>query len=236
MTSELAPAPADADWGFWTNYFRQAIRELQGFRFGALEKVVPAFQGIAEDAERAIEAEYEGLGSMTAYDAQIVADMAMEHRITVYETMFGVRQGVLNLLAVGLYHLFEQQQLFFLRRGLSYRAEDVLLNVKEFKKRLAECGVEYRSFSCHGKLHELKTAANAIKHAKGRSGDELAKLRPDLFRSPEGDDAESSPAAVWAQHLLYTPLAGDGLYVSERDLSEWCDAAIAFWEELSVDD
>ena len=84
MTSELAPAPADADWGFWTNYFRQAIRELQGFRVGALEKVVPAFEGIAEDAERAIEAEYERLGSMTAYDAQIdmsdVADMAMEHR------------------------------------------------------------------------------------------------------------------------------------------------------------
>ena len=43
-------------------------------------------------------------------------------------------------------------------------------------------------------------------------------------------------AQQWAQHLLYTPLAGDGLYVSERDLSEWCDAAIAFWEELSVDD
>ena len=237
------------DARFWTDYFRQAIRQLQGFRVGALEKVVPAFEGIAEDAQRAIEAEYERLGPMTAYDAQIdmsdVADMAMEHRITVYETMFGVRQGVLNLLAVGLYHLFEQQQLFFLRRGLS-RAEDVpALKVTEFEKRLAECGVECRSFSCAGKLHELRTAANAIKHAKGRAGDELAKLRPDLFRSPgllllEGDDAESSPAAVWAQqwaqHLLYTPLAGDGLYVSERDLSEWCDAAIAFWEELSVDD
>ena len=42
----------------------------------------------------------------------------------------------------------------------------------------------------------------------------------------------------WLTHgeLIYTPLAGDGLYVSERDLSEWCDAAVAFWEELSVDD
>ena len=240
MTSELAPAPADADWGFWTNYFRQAIRELQGFRVGALEKVVPAFEGIAGDAERAIaaelfgqEAEYERLGSVTAYDAQIYLERV--HRITVYETMFGVRQGVLNLLAVGLHHLFEQQQQFFLRRGLSSRREKVLLGVKEFKKRLAECGVKCQSFSCDGKLHELRMAANAIKHAKGTSGDWLAKHRPDLF-SPEGDDAESSPAAVLAQYSLYTPLAGDGLYVSERDLSEWCDAAIAFWEELSVDD
>ena len=233
------------DARFWTDYFRQAIRQLQGFRVGVLEKVVPAFEGIAEDAERAIEAEHERLGPMSAYDAQIdmsyVADMAMEHRITVYETMFGVRQGVLNLLAVGLYHLFEQQQLFFLRRGLLSRGEDGPLKVAELEKRLGECGVEYQSLSCAGKLHELRTAANAIKHAKGRAGDKLAKLRPDLFNEPgSGNDAESSPAAVWAQqraqHLLYTPLAGDGLYVSERDLSEWCDAAIAFWEELSVDD
>ena len=70
--------------------------------------------------------------------------------------MSGVRQGVLNVLAVGLYHLFEQQQLFFLRRGLLSRAEDVPM------------------------------------------------------------------------------LAGEDLYVSERDLSEWCDAAIAFWEKLSA--
>ena len=165
------------DARFWTNYFRQAIQQLQYFRIEALERVVPAFEDIAEDAEREIEAEYERLGPMTAYDAQI-------DRITVYETMFGVRQGVLNLLAVGLYHLFEQQQLFFLRRGLSSRREvlKLKLTVAEFEKRLAECGVEYRSFSCAGKLHELRTAANSIKHAKGRAGDELAKLRPDLFR------------------------------------------------------
>ena len=231
---------------FWTDYFRQAIRELKGFHAGALEKVVPAFDGIAEDAERATEEEYERLGSMRAYDDQIdmsdVADMAMDHGRTVYETMSGVRQGVLNVLAVGLYHLFEQQQLFFLRRGLLSRAEDVRASVKvtEFEKRLAEYGVECRSFSCAGKLHELRTAANAIKHGTGRAGDELANLRPDLFGSPdllllEGDDAESSHAAV-CPNLIYTPLAGDGLYVSERDLSEWCDAAVAFWEELSVDD
>ena len=168
---------------FWTDYFRQAIRELQGFRAGALEKVVPAFEGIAEDAERAAEAEYERLESMLSYDDQIdmsdVADMAKDHGITVYETMSGVRQGVLNVLAVGLYHLFEQQQLFFLRRGLLSRAEDVpaLVKVAEFEKRLAECGVECRSFSCAGKLHELKTAANAIKHGPGLVKDARRKQR-----------------------------------------------------------
>ena len=128
--------------------------------------MVPAFEGIAEDAERATKAEYERLGAMP-YGDQIdmsdVAEMANDHGIAYYETMSGVRQGVLNVLAVGLYHLFEQQQLFFLRRGLLSRAEDVPV--------------------------------------------------PDF---------------------IYTPLAGEDLYVSERDLSEWCDAAIAFWEKLSA--
>ena len=71
----------------WTDYCQQVIRALQGFRAGALEKVVPAFKGIAEDAERASEAEYERLGSMP-YDDQIdmsdVADMANDHGIDVY--------------------------------------------------------------------------------------------------------------------------------------------------------
>ncbi len=154
--------------GLWTDYCRQVIRTIQGFRAGALEKVVPAFEGIAEEAERATEAEYERLGGAMPYDDQIdmsdVAEMANDHGIAYYETMSGVRQGVLNVLAVGLYHLFEQQQLFFLRRGLLSSAEGVpaLFKVAEFEERLTECGVECRNFSCAGKLHELKTAANAI--------------------------------------------------------------------------
>ena len=126
------------------------------------------------------------------YDDQIdmsdVADMANDHGIDVYQTMSGVRQGVLNVLAVGLSHLFEQQLLLFLRRGLLSKAEEdmpALFKVAEFEKRLAECGVKCRSFSCAGKLHELRTAANAIKHGTGPAGDELAKLRPDLFGSPD---------------------------------------------------
>ena len=105
-----------------------------------------------------------------------------------------------------------------------------LFKVAEFEERLTECGVECRKFSCAGKLHELKTAANAIKHGTGRAGDELAKLRPDLFGSSDILQIEVAPVP----DFIYTPLAGEDIYVSERDLSEWCDAAIAFWEELSA--
>ena len=63
------------------------------------------------------EAEFDRLGSMPADpDVSInlgdIAHWATEHGIEYYETMLAVRQGMVNLLAVGLHHLFEQQQLF----------------------------------------------------------------------------------------------------------------------------
>ena len=103
--------------GFWAQYFRQYhVQAVEGFRAGALEKVVAAFNSIAEEADAAAEAEFERLGSMPAddgIDMGDVAEWATEHGIEYYETMSGVRQGVLNLRAVGLHHLFEQQQLSF---------------------------------------------------------------------------------------------------------------------------
>ena len=102
---------------FWVHNFREFhVRTIEGFRAGALEKVAAAFSSIAEEADTAAEAEYERLGSMPAepnssIDMGDVAEWAIEHGIEYYETMSGIRQGVLNLLAVGLHHLFEQQQL-----------------------------------------------------------------------------------------------------------------------------
>ena len=45
---------------FWAHYFREFhVRMIEGFRAGALEKVVTAFGGIAEEADVAAEAEFE---------------------------------------------------------------------------------------------------------------------------------------------------------------------------------
>ncbi len=233
--------------GFWAYYFRLFyVPAIQGFQAGALERVAPAFGGIAEEAGAAAEAEFERLGSMPAdpdgsIDMGDVAEWATDHGSEYYETMSGVWQGVLNLLAVGLRHLFEQQQIFFLWREFA-REEKGSFQTPELEKRLAACGVESRSFPCAGKLYELRMAANAIKHGAGPSASELAKLRPDLFLNPvllrlgwtkKGDDAKSRRAAALASSFI-APLAGDALYVSEHDLSEWSDAVMAYWKELSA--
>ena len=218
---------------------------IEGFRGGALEKVTAAFSSIAEEADAAAEAEFERLGSMPAdpdssIDMGDVAEWATEHGIKYYETMSGVRQGVLNLLAVGLHHLFEQQQLFFLRRERALGAEGAL-QAAELERRLAKFAIDCRSFGCADKLYELRMAANAIKHGAGPSAKKLATLRPDLFEYPalashaptkEGV-SESGPAVAVVSSLL-APLAGNDLYVSEGDLSDWCAAVIAYWEKLSA--
>ena len=153
--------------------------------------------------------------------------------------MSGVRQGVLNLLAVGLHHLFEQQQLFFLRRELA-RDDEGALRVAELERRLARLGIDCRSFRSADKLYELWKAANAIKHGAGPAAKELAALRPDLFENPvlakyglRNGVLGSGRAAVLASSLS-APLAGDDLYISERDLADWCAAVVDYWEELST--
>ena len=124
---------------FWAHYFREFhVRTIEGFGAGALENVAAAFSSIAEEADAAAEAEFDRLGCMPA-DDEIgmgdVAEWATEHGIEYYETMSGVRQGLLNLSAVGLHHLFEQQQLFFLRRELA-RADEGAFQPAEFERRL----------------------------------------------------------------------------------------------------
>ena len=220
------------------------MHAIESYRAGALERVMPAFTRIAEEADAAAAAEFERLGAMPAdldgwTDMADLAESATEHGVAFYETLRGLRQGVLNLLAVGLHHLFEQQQLFFFQRALTTKEE----KISTLEAGLADaCGIDIKTFSCAATVHELRITANAIKHGKGSSADKLARLRPDLFENPilaqhlaslglATMDADA--ASQWAGALV-APLAGHGLYVTEKDVTQWCDAAMAYWLELAA--
>ena len=233
--------------GFWENCFRETyVRAIEAFQTAALKRVASAFSGIAEEADDVAEAEFERLGSSIPVDPDNLPDMgdladsASELGVEYHDAMSRVRQGVVNLLAVGLHHLFEQQQLSFLGRELA-RGESGPFQPAEIEKRLRARGVDPRSFECEAKVRELRLAANAIKHGGGRSARELARLRHDLFEDPvlkslspaTGTAANSQRAVALASSSL-TPLAGNGIYTSERDLSEWCAAAISYWKELAA--
>ena len=219
---------------FWAEFFcARYARLVEGLRTGAFEKVQPAFKDIEAEAEAAAETEYERLGALPSdgeTDMGDVAEQAHEYGIEYYETMSDVRQAVLNVLVVGLHHLLEQHQLSFFQQ-LAGRAGKAPPDLHELL--LTRVGIDTRSFSSAPKLHELRLAANAIKHGHGRSATELAALRPDLFKDATLSELglPEREGAVPPSHL--EPLAGEGLYVTGSHLSQWFDAVIAYWEKLA---
>ena len=107
---------------------------------------------------------------------------------------------------------------------------------------IAECGINSDDLRrAAAKTNELRVAANAIKHGAGRAANQLAQLRPDLFEDPilaklhadiglpQDEERAQNRAAA-----LVAPLAGDGLYVTENDLTAWCDAAKEYWLQLAT--
>ena len=229
--------------GFWAHYFREYhVPVIEAFQV-AVEKLSTAFSGMNVEVDARVEADYERISATSGEDKIDLGDvreLANERALACYETMAGVQQGVLNLLAVGLHHLLEQQQLFFLRRELARGEEPSRLKATRLEQQLKRQGIDCRQFRCADRLYELRKAANAIKHGAGSSAKELAGLRPDLFEytALDGDSAAevrvSARSSAELVSWLFTPLAGDRLYVSERDLSDWCVAAIEYWEELST--
>ena len=159
---------------FWPGVFQMHIRAIEAFRDAALEKVVPAFENIAKEAAATTNEKYAG-------DDDSVAEQAIEHYAECLETLSDVRQGMVNLLAVGLYHLFEQQ------RKLTTSSRESAVG-----------------FKSAGKINELKMAANTIKHGKGDSAKQLARLRPDLFFR---DPAFSEPGSA-KDHMQHARIGG----------------------------
>lgn len=198
------------------------------------------FSGIAEEAGTVADAEYDRLysglddGDRSLYECELV-EYATEYRFEYQWTTWGLQQGMLNLLAVGLHHLFEQQQRSILRLALD-QGDDRSSQSFDFEKDLSNHGVSCKEFERHTKVNELRLAANAIKHGSGTSAHELAKIRSDLFdgldRSQHRPGTEDRTISLRPYNIVL-PLAGDHLYVTDRDLFEWCDAVIAYWKELA---
>jgi hypothetical protein len=72
---------------------------------------------------------------------------------------------------------------FHREQVLKSEEEDNISKIEfsEFKKILKSEGVDIESLKSWSKINELKLVADSVKHAEGRSSEELKKLRLDLF-------------------------------------------------------
>ena len=107
---------------FWAHQIK--VNFLPGIDFFAkcLEgKIIPAFDSIEKEADEIEREAFEnpsGYIDPEYYDPADAAENAFEKGLEYYEWMTDMLQGVINLFAAGLYHLFEQQLLLFHRQDL----------------------------------------------------------------------------------------------------------------------
>lgn len=222
---------------YWTGIFHGKFAPQLRAIVEALEnRMLPAFAVIEEEAEAVSGEAWGVLMSAPATgdeDPADFAEVAEQAGVSHYMLLDGVRQGMLNLFAAALYHVFEQQIMLFLRKEVLHPREEnnpKLFQMSKFLKRMKAAGIDITTFSSWAKVEELRLVTNTVKHAEGSATQRLHQMRPDLFENPHttkfGFSLGNSVPRV------FLPLAGEDLYVSLVDVQQYRDSLFQFWEEL----
>jgi hypothetical protein len=203
-------------------------------------RMIQAFDNISEEADLVQKETWDRLGRYfdpDRDDPSDYAETAYHVSVDFYIMASNVKQGIVNMFAAGLYHLFEQQLLKLHRQELLTIEESRppispdLLKTSIAKQRLAERGIDIGRFRCWRRLEELRLAANTVKHADGYSCAELKHLRPDLFVHPASDPRLAKDLSY---HQVVQPLAGEDLFITINQFKEYAEIVKAFWQELET--
>jgi hypothetical protein len=223
---------------FWSNVFQsEFIPRLEAIPDVLERLILPGFEDIENESNEVSRDTWERFMSAPGTgneDPANFAELAEQAGVSHYLLMDGIRQGMLNLFTVALYHAFEQQIMVFHRKEVLHPAEvntPAFLKFSEFKLRLLRFGIDIETFSSWRKVDELRTVANAVKHAEGNSTRKLHSIRPEMFENPHsiniGLPRLDNPP-------IFQPLVGDDLYVSLQDIKNYCAGLTRFWQELSA--
>jgi len=199
-------------------------------------RLLPTFDSIESEAEKVTEQEWDKLCSSCSspdIDPSDLAEKARDAGVDYYMLLSGVKQALLNVSVTTLYHLLEQQILFFLRREILYPSEENiidLIKITVFKERCLRHDIDVEQFSSWPSINEMRLVANTVKHAEGKSAFELRKINPDLFTNPILKKYEVGPPGNYRR--LYSPLAGEDLYITVKDLKKYRDSIVKFWDEF----
>lgn len=223
--------------GFWAHQFKNVFQKhIVAFREAVLNRLLPTFEEIDKEAEAVSIQEWENPSidfDPEYFDEGDLAARAEEAGMDHYFTLQSIEQTILNLSISALHHIFEQQLLLFHRREvlpIGQEHEKNLLNIPELKKRLTEKNINLEELSTWPKLNELRLAANTIKHAEGKSADELRALRTDVFTHPSvGTIPELSK---YTSSKIYMPLSGEDIFFTQDDIKNYCSSILLFWDEF----
>ena len=138
---------------FWNKYFKQNyVPQISNLIDSLVIRILPTFEGIEEEAEKKMNSEYERLLSLPSegnIEISDLVELATETGISHYALMKGIQQGIINMFAVALYHLFEQQVMEFHRQEVLQSSEENdknLFEIKIFLERLSQSHVKKDDF------------------------------------------------------------------------------------------
>ena len=201
-----------------------------------LHEVIPTFNDIQSRADKVSDDEFARLGSEPADDDSYVdmgslAEEAEDKGVAFYLTMSALRQSVLNLFCVGLFHLLEQQIADLCHDG-AFMVEPPEGNLRrELPDWYREhFGLDLLKLPSWSAIDELRLVANVTEHAEGDSASQLRTRRPMLFIPICFD--EPHPESVQFNAPVSRPLAGDDLYVTPEMLQQYSGATVAFLSEI----
>ena len=188
------------------------LAQLDALAENGVGRVTAAFSKIADEAEdyaNKMSESYAGIG-----DPGDFAEEATNQGAAYYIMLAELRQSMLNLLAVGLYHLYEQHR-------------DKLTQILTENRRERP---QFEALPGWHTIDELRLVANTVKHADGGSAKQLRARRLDLFVAPvlRGSPLEKHVLAQATEN----PLGGTDLFVAEADLATYRDALREHWEAL----
>lgn len=199
-------------------------------------RLLPTFDTIEEEARALSEEVWESAMSEQSLgddDPSEIAEAAQSFGIDHYMLLEGIRQGMINLYAAALYHVFEQQVFFFHRKEVldpREAADSRLFSIEEFTKRLQGYQIDIRTSPTWPSIEELRVLANAVKHAEGPAARELRNINPTLFKHPGLEDTGFATAPITR---VYQPLTGQDIYVSVGDIKNYRDGLVGFWRWLA---
>lgn len=221
---------------YWAMHAREVwIPEIEVLRETVLERAIPAFSGIEDEADQIRIEAWERQSVPPEVDPADLAESVHELGLDHYLSRDKARQALINLFAVALHHLVEQQLLVLLRKELLPRSHEndlKLLERKRVLQALSHQAIEAHEFPEWECMEDLRHLANVVKHAEGGSAKKLARRKPELFTPPILRD-DPSGRLFGRVGQIFMPLGGDSVYVTEADLEQFFNCATSFWARLA---
>jgi hypothetical protein len=215
-----------------TAYVRSYVKIVQN-------DLLAAFTDLNDRATKIQDEEYRRLCELPAandFDSDLsgLADQSHEAGMVFYTTMTDLRQAMLALFSVGLFHSIEQH----LKNvcddasfGEPPPGDTKLSLLVDWYQR--HFRLNLKSLTNWNQIETLQQIANTVKHGAGASEKQLRQRCPELFEDQALRELLPDFSDIYTSPRTRLPLAGQDLFISEEKFAELGMSAIAFTVEIA---